>query len=232
MLLLRTLFFKIYVPFWTGLSSTVFFPLLFMGYKMASFAGWFWGIGIVYGSKVICGIDFVEEGKENLPKEGGFILACKHQSVWDTAIFLVLLKYPVYILKKELLRIPFFGFFLRAIRMIAIDRNGKSATLKKMLEDVKDRLAHERPIIIFPEGTRTLPGEHKPYQPGVAFIYLDKEVDVPIIPVSLNSGKFWSPKRFMNYPGTIRITYHAPIEKGLNRKQFMKKLEEAVESAS
>lgn len=233
MIYIRSLIFKIYFPLWTALVCTLLYPTLFMGYKAASLTGRIWAFGVVWGCRIISGVSFEVKGEINLPKEGPFILACKHQSSWDTAIFLMLFNNnPVYILKKELLKIPLFGSYLKAIDMVPVDRSGGSSALKSMTKMIKERTDKGRSVVIFPEGTRTLPGEKVKYQPGIAFIYLDESIKAPVIPTVLNSGKFWSNKKFLTYPGTINIEYFPEIKPGLNRKKFMEKLETTMEEAS
>lgn len=229
MLFIRSLIFNIYFPIWTALVSVLLSPLLFTNARISAIAGRIWAEGVVIGLHLICGLKFEIRGKENLPPEP-FILASKHQSAWDTAIFLKLLDAPAYILKKELLSIPFFGQFLKTMQMVPIDRSGGTKALKQMQNDVKDRIANKRSVIIFPEGTRTAPGIRIKHQPGIAFLY--KDVDAPIIPVALNSGYFWGKGTFPKKPGTIIIEYMPAVDKGLDRKKFTKALEDAIEDKS
>jgi 1-acyl-sn-glycerol-3-phosphate acyltransferase len=114
--------------------------------------------------------------------------------------------------------------------MIAVDRAGKAAALKKMVRDANDAFAQGRQIIIFPEGTRVAPGTHKPYQPGIAALY--SQLNVPVIPVALNSGLFWGRKAWVKKPGEILIQYLPAIPPGLDRKAFMAELERRLEPAS
>lgn len=229
MLFLRSLLFNIYFPLWTAILAICAIPFIFTNWRISAIIGHIWAEGIIIGMRVICGIKYEIRGVENLPAEP-FIIAAKHQSTWETAIFLKLLNSPAYILKKELLSIPLFGSYLKTMKMIPIDRDGGSKTLKAMLNDVKDRIAHKRSVVIFPEGTRTMPGEKLPYQPGVAFIY--KDAEVPVIPVALNSGLFWPKKGSERKSGTIILEYLQPVPKGLDRKEFSAYIEKTIEEES
>lgn len=228
-LFIRSLIFNIYFPLWTAIVSVGFSPLLFTNAKTAAIAGRVWSLGVNLGLKYICRITYEVRGEENLP-DGPFIIASKHQSAWDTAIFLQILDGPAYILKKELLSIPFFGHFLKTLEMVPVDRKGGTKALKEMQACVKDRIAKGRSVIIFPEGTRTKPGERIKHQPGIAFIY--KDVEAPVIPVALNSGSFWSKGEFYKKPGKIVLQYLPPVDRGLDRKAFTKKLEDSIEENS
>lgn len=232
MILLRSIIFKIAFPVWLALCC--FYYARYLVFKVpsrtAAKSGYGWSRGVLALLKGVCHIDYEIRGQENLPKEGGYILASKHQSVWDTLIFLYILKHPAYVLKKELLKVPMFGRYLKAIDMIPVDRAAGSSAVKDMQKQVRDRLEQHRPVIIFPEGTRTEPNAATSYQPGIAFLYLDDKTDVPVIPVALNSGHFWN-KSLKKKQGTIVIEYLPAIEKGLNRKSFLKQLQERIDTA-
>ena len=126
-----------------------------------------------------------------------------------------------------MLKIPFYGWMLKKGGMVAIDRDGGASTLKQMVRDSRAVIETGRPLVIFPEGTRSHPGEKLPYHPGVAAIY--KQADVPVVPVALNSGLFWGRRSFAKKPGTIIIEFLPPLAQGLDRKTFMAELENAIE---
>lgn len=232
MLIIRSILFKCYFYLWTAFACVVMIPFLVVRPSVSAKAGHFWATGITAGLRMICGITYEQRGLENIPSSGGYILACKHQSVWDTIIFLKLLKAPCYILKKELLKLPLFGRYLRSMAMIAIDRSGGASALKAMLQETINRAHAGRPVIIFPEGTRTLPGQSVHYQPGIAMLYTHPAIQVPVIPVALNSGIFWNKKQFCYPKGTIVIEYLPPLPSGLDRKAFLAQLEKCVETHS
>ena len=188
-----------------------------------------WMYGTMMLLRVVVGLRYEIRGMERVP-EGPVIFASKHQSAWDTAIYYMFDKDPAYILKKELLKIPLYGLTLRKAGHIAIDRDGGMSTLKHVLRETRRAIQEKRSVIIFPEGTRTLPGEPRTYQPGVAAIY--KDAGVPLIPVALNSGSFWGRSGYIKYPGCIVMEFLPPIPSGLNRKVFMKELQQQVDEAS
>ena len=188
-----------------------------------------WTIGVKAILKVIVGLDVEFRGLQNLP-QGPCVIVSKHQSAWDTFAFYVLLDDPNYILKKELTRIPFWGWCALSCGAISVDRSGGGSALKQLLRDTKDRLAKGRQVVIFPEGTRTEPGTRQPYNPGVAAIYAHGLG--PVVPVALNSGLFWGRRRFLKQPGIITVEFLAPIPEGLERGRFMEELENRIEDAS
>ena len=179
--------------------------------------------------RLICGIRVEVTGREHIP-QGGAVIAAKHQSAFDTVIWLVLLDSPVYVLKKELLSIPVWGLFARHCGQVAVDRQGGGAALKAMVRGAQAAIAAGRPVVIFPEGTRTAPGERIPYQPGVAA--LAAAVRVPLIPVATDSGVLWGRRSFHKRPGTIHVSILPPIPPGLPRHALMAALAEAIETES
>jgi 1-acyl-sn-glycerol-3-phosphate acyltransferase len=179
--------------------------------------------------KVLVGLNYQVTGRENLP-DGPVILACKHQSAWEVGVFLILFSDPAYVLKKELLSIPVYGWLLRKTRMIAINRDEGASALKKMLRQAREVLANGRTVVIFPEGTRQAPDVKGTYHPGVAALY--KNSNVPLVPVALNSGCFWGRRSFFKRPGTITLQFLPAIDKGLKARDFMEVLETRIENAS
>ncbi len=179
--------------------------------------------------KVLVGLDYRITGQENLP-DGPVVIACKHQSAWDVGIFLILFSDPAYILKKELLSVPVYGWLLRKTRMIAINRDGGASALKDMMQQTRKRVAAGRSVVIFPEGTRSSPDCKGTYHPGVAALY--KTANVPLVPAALNSGCFWGRRGFTKRPGTITLEFQPPIGKGLKAREFMEELENRIETAS
>ena len=181
------------------------------------------------GLKWIVGLDHEVRGLENLPG-GPVILASKHQSAWDTMAFLWLFEHPVYIVKKELLSIPFWGWCARKCGHIPVDRAGGAGALKQMVKASLAALAAGREIIIFPEGTRTAPGNRRSYHPGIAALY--GQAKVPVVPVALNSGVFWGRRSIEKRPGTIVLEFLPAIPPGLDRKVFVETLQARIEEAS
>jgi 1-acyl-sn-glycerol-3-phosphate acyltransferase len=229
MVTFRSIVFNIFFPLWTLLVALICTPLLFGSQKTVALAGSLWARGTLIALRVICGIKLKVKGREHLPAYP-FIIACKHQSAFETIMFHIIVKAPVYVLKQELLNIPFFGQYLRFMGMIAIDRSGKAAAMKDLIRQSHKTLQAKRPIIIFPEGTRTAPGERIPYHPGIAALY--SQSHAPVVPAALNSGKYWGKGAFLKKPGTIVIQFLPAIYPGLKRGEFMHLLEEQIETAS
>ncbi|WP_368412842.1 lysophospholipid acyltransferase family protein [Dongia sp.] len=226
---LRAHIFNILYLLWSAFMHIVCLPLLVAPAPAIHAAGKFWIAGSLWLLKVCVGLTMREVGSENLPA-GPVLVAAKHQSAWETLYLSWRLNHPAFVLKKELLMIPVFGWFLARVGMIAIDRSGKASALKKMVADAKAIFAQGRPVVIFPEGTRVAPGARMPYQPGIAALYA--QLGVPVVPVALNSGLFWGRQAFVKKAGVITIEYLPPIPPGLDRKSFMRELEARIETAA
>jgi 1-acyl-sn-glycerol-3-phosphate acyltransferase len=179
--------------------------------------------------RLLVGISHEFRGTENIPKEP-CIIAAKHQSAWDTMGFYLAVDDAAYVLKKELLQLPFYGWCARKAGMIGVDRTGGAKALRAMVDDARAFLDAGRPVFIFPEGTRTRPGARVPYHPGVAALYT--RLNVPVVPVALNSGLYWGRRSFVKRPGRIVVEFLPPIPPGLDRKDFMRELERRIEGAS
>ncbi len=229
MTIFRSLIFQILFYLWTLVSCVFTLPVLLGPYKWIAFVAHVWLKGSLFLLRVCCNLRFEVRGWENLPK-GPFFIASKHQSMWDTMVFHMLVGNPAFVLKRELLRIPVYGWYLRGHKMIAIDREGGGGALKKMVAEAR-RYAHSgRTIVIFPEGTRTAPGQSHPYHSGVGLLY--SSLDIPVVPVALNSGLFWGRLKFIKNPGVITLEALPVIEPGMDRRAFTKLLQEQIESAS
>lgn len=231
MILLRSLLFSLFIPLWTVLVATCGLPLLLAPQRITTQVGRFWSFGVLVGLRVLCNITYEIRGKENLPQDSTFIIAAKHQSAWDTLVLLYYFPLPVYIFKKELQNIPFYGWYLPVMGMIPVDRKGGATALKSMLKATKHRLDEKRPVIIFPEGTRTKAGtKTESYQPGIAAIY--SYCHVPVVPVALNSGLYWGKRQFLKKPGKIILEFLPSIEPNLDRAHFMQRLQQEIEQNS
>ncbi len=179
--------------------------------------------------RVICNIRMEIAGRNRIP-QGAALVASKHQSLWETFALMTVFEDPAYVLKRELMWIPFFGWSARKAEMIPVDRSAGSQALTRMTEIAKREVARGREIIIFPEGTRRAPGAEPKYKFGVSHLYA--ELGVPCLPVALNSGLFWPRRSFMRYPGTIRVEILDPIAPGLDKQSFMRRLQDDVETAT
>lgn len=186
-----------------------------------------WSRLVIAMLRVICRIRVEVTGLEHIPP-GGAIIAAKHQSAFDTVVWLALLPAPVYVLKKELLAVPVWGWFARRCGHVGVDRAGGGAALRRMVREAVARLAEGRPVVIFPEGTRTPPGQRRPYQPGVAA--LAAAARVPVVPVATDSGILWGRRAFLKRPGTIHVAVLPPLPAGLPRPALMAALEQAIEA--
>ena len=225
MILLRSALFNLY---FFGLTFVLavggIYVRLFVPERTLDYAK-FWVRLVLAGLRRLCGITVVVAGAGNMPKTGPALVASQHQSAFDTLIWMVLLPRPAYVLKKELQRIPLFGPLTRLGGMIAIDRRAGPAALRSLLRDTARAVAENRQIVIFPEGTRSHPGEHRPLQPGVAA--MAAQTRLPVIPVVTDSGLRWGRQAFRKRPGPIHIAVLPPIPPGLERGELMRRLEAA-----
>jgi 1-acyl-sn-glycerol-3-phosphate acyltransferase len=194
--------------------------------------GKIWMRGLSWGLRVFCGLRHELRGRVELLARPG-LFAVKHQSAWDTMIFHTLSPDPAYVMKRELLWVPFYGWLAYRQGNIPVDRKGGAAALKSMLAAAQAALAEGRQIVIFPQGTRVpagAPTSGWPYHPGIAGLY--GKLGVECVPIALNSGVFWGRRSFAKQPGTIVVEVLDPIPAGLPRAQFMRELEARIEAAS
>ena len=179
--------------------------------------------------RVVCGTKVEWRGREKLPA-GPCIVACKHQSLWETFALFMLLPDPTYVLKRELMWLPLFGWLATKARMIPIDRGSHTKALASMTAAARREAARGRQIVIFPEGTRRPPGAKPRYLPGVAFLYA--ELGLPCVPIALNSGLFWPRRSLRRHPGTVLVEVLDPIPPGLEKREFLMRLQNATEQAT
>jgi 1-acyl-sn-glycerol-3-phosphate acyltransferase len=188
-----------------------------------------WGRVSVWLLRVVCGTRVELRGLENLP-EGGFIVAAKHQSTWETFALLRLFDDFTFIVKRELMWIPIFGWCMWKAGMIPVDRGAGSQALIEMTARAKKEIRGGRQLIIFPEGTRRPAGAAPRYKFGVAHLYA--EVGAPCVPVALNSGLFWPRRALLRLPGTIIVEFLPAIEPGLDKDVFLQRLQSDIETAT
>lgn len=165
-----------------------------------------------------------------MPPGKGYIIASKHQSAWETFAILLFLNDPSYILKRELMFIPVFGWYAAKARVVAVHRGKRSKALMDMNRQAAAQIEDGREIVIFPEGTRTAPFAPPKYKYGVAHMY--DQIECTVLPVALNSGLYWPRQSFMRYPGTIVLEFLPPIEPGLGVEKFRQTLESSIETAT
>ena len=197
--------------------------------RRAWFVPKFWSRSSLWLYDKIAGTGSDIAGQENLP-QGSFILAPKHQSLWDTIAFFPFLEDPLYILKRELTWIPFFGWYILKMRMIPVDRGSRAKALRQVVAATKRELARNpRQLIIYPEGTRRPPGAEPAYKHGIVELYT--QLGLPVVPVAHVAGLYWPRRKFLRYPGTIRARFLPPIPPGLPRDEFMRRLVSETEAA-
>ena len=188
-----------------------------------------WGRVSVWLLRVVCNTRMELRGLENLP-DGPLIVAAKHQSTWETFALLRLFDDFTFIVKRELMWIPIFGWCMWKGRMIPVDRGAGSQALNDMTARAREEIRTGRQLIIFPEGTRRAPGAEPRYKFGVAHLYA--EAGVPCVPVALNSGLFWPRRAFMRLPGTIVVEFLPPIPPGMDKQAFFARPQSDIETAT
>ena len=226
---LRSAVFNLLFFVWTAVFQFLCLPLLLAPRRLTFLFGRFWVRVSLALLAAICGLRYRVAGRANLP-DGPCIVAAKHQSAWDTLIFSQLLDDPSYVIKRELLFLPLFGWFLAKLGVVGVDRSAGAKALRRMMRDARRMAAAGRKLVIFPEGTRTAPGQSRPYHPGVAALY--QQLGLPVVPVALNSGLFWSRRSFKKHAGEIVLEFLPPIAPGLPRKAFLETLQGRIEEAS
>ncbi|HEY5817524.1 MAG TPA: 1-acyl-sn-glycerol-3-phosphate acyltransferase [Mesorhizobium sp.] len=230
MLQLRSLAFNI--AFYASLIAQMFVwaPFYFIAPRLKAWlVPKFWSHSSLWLQDRITGSRRQITGLENIPA-GSFILAPKHQSFWDVLAFFPYLQDPLYILKRELLWIPFFGWYVMKMRMIPVHRGSRSKALKDVIQATKAEMARNpRQLIIYPEGTRRPPGAEPKYKWGIVELYT--HLGIPVVPVAHQAGLYWPRRKFLRYPGTIRARFLKPIEAGLDKEEFMRRLTEETEAA-
>jgi 1-acyl-sn-glycerol-3-phosphate acyltransferase len=204
-------------------------PTLILPPKFTLYFGKFLAYYIILILRLILNTKVIFYGLENLKKVKKFFIASAHQSMFETFVLQAPLDFPVFILKKELLRIPLFGWYLKKIGSIEIIRGTTTKDNLNFFDKIKNTIQkHNRPLLIFPQGTRVNFNDRSPFKKGVGRIY--DSLKLPCIPVALNSGKIWPKNSFIKYPGNIHISFLEPIKPGLEKSVFLKILEEKIYS--
>lgn len=184
-----------------------------------------WCGGVLWLLRVVAGIDHRVVGA---PARGAMIYAVKHQSAWDTIVLPVLLRRAAFVLKEELLRLPFYGWYARKLGNIGVARETRASALRRMLPAAERARGDGRAIVIYPEGTRVAPGERRALLPGVYALY--RALDLPVVPVMLDSGWFWPAKGRPLRAGRITLSFLDPLPTGLDRAAFMTRLAAALDA--
>ena len=229
MLWLRSAIFNALFFVWCALVLTLSLPLGLVPRAAMRRSAQLIAAGTMFMLRHIVGLTYEVRGDLSLLQQP-LLVACKHQSAWDTFIFYLLARDPAYVMKKELMLIPIYGWLARKQRMIPIDRKAGAGALRGLLRASEAALAERRQIVIFPQGTRVAPGGTAPYQPGIAALY--GRLGVPVVPVALNSGCFWPRRSFVKVPGRMVLELLPPIAPGLPKSKFMAELESGIEAAT
>lgn len=181
----------------------------------------------LYMLEKLCGLRYTVEGVEHIPADNAIIF-CKHQSTWETFALQEIFPPQVWILKRELLWVPFFGWGLAMLEPIAIDRKAGRKAVMQLLDQGAERLAAGRWVVVFPEGTRVAPGARKRY--GIGGALLGEKTGRSIVPVAHNAGEYWRRRGFIKYPGTIRVVIGPPIDpRGLAAEEINRRAEQWIE---
>ena len=227
MLFIRSLIFNIFLYVGLILIFILAIPTLILPSKFTIFFGRLSAKYLVFILKIILNTKVKFHGVENLKKVDNFFVASAHQSMFETFALQIPLDGPIFILKKELLNIPLFGWYLRKIGSIAIVRDTTTRENLNFFDKVRERIEKsKRPLLIFPPGTRVKLDEQPPFKKGVGRIY--KALNLPCIPVALNTGKVWPKNSFLKYPGDIHISFLEPIMSGKNNEEFVKNIENKI----
>lgn len=229
-LVLRSLAFQLFFYLWTAVLCLALLPVfLFLSPRAVRATARFWERVTLGALRLVVGLSYEVRGLERLPR-GPVLLAAKHQSAWETLAFHVIVPELAIGLKEELTRIPLFGWYLMRAENIRIDRGAAARAIRSLIAGARTAVGRGLSVLIFPEGTRMAPGEAPDYKPGVAALYA--ALDLPAVPVALNSGVFWPRREFVKRPGRIVVEFLEPIPPGLDRKTFMRRLEVATETAT
>lgn len=228
-LFLRSLLFALLIVIATVVWALACFGFILLPYRQRYWIITRWNAFIILAARHVCGIRWEIKGLENLP-DAPVILLSKHQSAWETIFYCWLMPRPlIFVFKKSLLYIPFFGWGLAMLRMIAIDRSKGRDAMAQVIKTGKQRLEDGQWVIMFPEGTRTRVGEQGKYKAGGAILAIG--TDTPVVPIAMNSGDCWPRNAFIKKPGLITVSIGAPIApNGMNPSELMARVENWIES--
>jgi len=217
--------------FFTGIIfiSIIFLPAIFLPNKIVLLGGKIMGYWTSFCLQFFLSTTIIIKGKENIIKDKKFFIAASHQSMFETFFLQTIFNSPVFILKKELLMIPIFGWYLKKIGSISIKRSKISKENLGFLDHISKQInSSNRPLIIFPQGTRLLPDDRAPFRKGSSRIY--EELKIPCQPIAINSGNTWPKKGLKRINKILTISILKPIEPGLEKEIFLKKLENVIYS--
>tara|TARA_A100000164_G_scaffold272686_1_gene244620 strand:- start:2572 stop:3273 length:702 start_codon:yes stop_codon:yes gene_type:complete len=225
--MIRNLLFTIFFFIGIATISIIFLPALFLPRKITLFGGKLMGYWTSFCLKFFLSVKIFIKGKENIIKDKKFFIAASHQSMFETFYLQTIFNSPVFILKKELLQIPIFGWYLKKIGSISINRNKTTKDNLEFFEHISKIVANsDRPIIIFPQGTRVLPSERPKFKKGASRIY--ERLNIVCQPVAINSGHVWPKNELKSINRIITVSILRPINPGLEKKDFLEDLENKI----
>lgn len=227
--LARALAFYLLFYLWTAVYGILVIPFLIAPRRICIAIAMLWDRGVMALIRHVAGIALEVRGQTNIPGEP-VIIAMKHQSAFETLALPLILDCPALVVKRELMWIPIFGWYLARVGNIGIDRAAGPAALRAIVRRAKEEMAAGRHIVIFPEGTRVAPGVKRDYGPGVAALYT--MLDAPVVPAALNSGLFWGRRHLAKRRGRVTVEFLPAITPGLERHAFMTELQRRIEEAS
>lgn len=226
---LRSLVFNVVFYGWFSIICISMLWVVFMPPSYLQAVMQYWARSLAWIERVVGKINLRIVGWEHVP-EGTCIIAAKHQSAWETFKLQYMFGNPVIVMKKELFSVPVWGQYMKSSGMIPIDRSRGGQSLPEMLDAAHKAIEAKRKIVIFPQGTRIAPGENRSYKNGVAVLY--QELNLPIIPMALNSGVLWPRNSFLKKPGTITVEFLPAIPPGLPREEMMARLKQGIETTT
>jgi 1-acyl-sn-glycerol-3-phosphate acyltransferase len=227
--MIRNFLFSFFFFFGIIIISILFIPSLFFPQKLVLFGGKIMGLWASFCLRFFLSTKIIIKGKENIVQNKKFFIAASHQSMFETFFLQVIFNSPVFILKKELLFIPIFGWYLKKIGSISIRRNKISKENLDFYDDISNQInCSERPLIIFPQGTRLLPQDRTPFKKGASKIY--EKLNIYCQPIAINSGYTWPKNGLKKIKTTLTVSILKPIEPGLDRDLFLKQLQNNIYS--
>lgn len=229
---LRTVVFSVYVALVTVFITVAWSPALIFVKRVPYASTRMWAKLALFGLRIICGVTYRIENAHLIPKNAA-IVAANHHSMWETIVFFAILPKPVMVYKRELLKIPVYGFWAGRSSSIPVDRDAGAKAIRELTRLARERLAEGCQIVLFPEGTRVPYGERGPLQPGIAAVYALS--NAPCVPAAHDSGRFWSFPGGLNSvkrPGVITLRFEEPIPAGMDRKAFVAELERRIDAGA